>query len=83
MFSKFCSILILSCSLTLWWGSGGGGGSGDGGGGGGGGFWWLPCLTQLFSCVGVGVVVEVVVGLWQQWNKIQTWQNAKVSKYKH
>ena len=21
-------------------------------------FWWLPCLTQLFSCVGVGVLLS-------------------------
>ena len=39
--SKFCSILIPSCSQSLWWG--------------GGGFWSLPCLTQLFVVLRLGL----------------------------
>ena len=49
MFSKFCSILILSCSLRLWRG------------GGGGGFLMIIVSHPTFCCVVVGVVVGVVV----------------------
>ena len=51
-FSKFCSILILSCSLSLWWS-------------GGCGFLVITVSQPTFCCVGVGigVVVEVGVGL--------------------
>ena len=42
MFSKYCSILVLSCSLSLWWG-------------GGGGFSVITMSHPTFCCVGVGL----------------------------
>ena len=48
LFSKYYSILVLLCSLSLWWG--------------GVVFLVITVSHPTFCCVGVGVVVEVGLG---------------------